>query len=85
MNEAITPKAAQKDDLSRFATRLSSLIGGISVAKYARECGITESTVRSYVGGESGPGMFNLHRIRPLLGLLQRRAANGNDLLVRWH
>ena len=56
-------ESGPKSDLSHFTERIRTLVGGIPVARYARECGINESALRSYLGGKSEPGLFNLQKI----------------------
>lgn len=63
MNSESADEIAPQDDLSLFSERLAGLIGAMPVAKYARECGVNESALRSYLAGRSEPGMFNLRKI----------------------
>lgn len=63
MNDEQTPDSGLKGDLSLFTARLRVLVGDTPVAKYARDAGLNESALRSYLGGRSEPGLFNLRKL----------------------
>ena len=60
-----------------FATRLKQIIGEVSVSKFARKCGVTESMLRKYLLGESVPGTDKLVRVSQVSGVSVRWLATG--------
>lgn len=55
--------------VSDFVIRLKSLIGDESIASFARKCGVSESTIRSYLVRGKTPGMEHLANIAAACGV----------------
>ncbi|MGU5657921.1 LexA family transcriptional regulator [Aeromonas veronii] len=48
---------------NRFADRLEALIGDSSTNAFAKKCGLTESTLRNYLTGNSSPNLATMEKI----------------------
>lgn len=55
--------ASPRPELTHFAVRMRDLVGGTPTARFARECGITESVFRGYLEGRVEPGLLTLRKI----------------------
>ena len=51
------------DQIGRFGSRLKEVIGQESLRSFARKIGLSEASVRNYVGGKRYPGLDTLGEI----------------------
>ena len=63
MSDAMSDESGSKNDLSLFTQRLRVLVGETPVARFARESGVNESSMRAYLAGKGEPGLFNLRKL----------------------
>lgn len=72
--------SAARPELALFAARLRTLVGLMPVARFARECGLTESVFRGYMEGRVEPGMLALKKIGRYKGVsVDRLCADAMD------
>ncbi|MFM5244354.1 XRE family transcriptional regulator [Aeromonas caviae] len=63
MNDEKTESVFSDDTKNRFQDRLKALIGDSSNNQFAINCGIKESTIRSYLSGKASPNLTTLEKI----------------------